>query len=48
MKRYNMRWYQQKSLEAVEFHKANGISNRLTMIEDIAPIICFLYTQAAA
>ncbi|KAJ5133026.1 hypothetical protein N7448_007184 [Penicillium atrosanguineum] len=40
-------FYPQESPEAVEFHKANGMGNRLTMIEDIAPIIRFLCTDGA-
>lgn len=26
----------------MEFHKANGMGDRLTMVEDIGPIICLL------
>lgn len=33
--------------EAVEFHKANGMGGRLTMVEDIGPIIRFLCTEGA-
>ncbi|KAJ6004293.1 hypothetical protein N7499_000363 [Penicillium canescens] len=40
-------FYPQESPEAVEFHKANGMGGRLTMIEDIAPIIRFLCTDGA-
>ncbi|KAJ6125537.1 Short-chain dehydrogenase/reductase SDR [Penicillium samsonianum] len=40
-------FYPQESPEAVEFHKANGMGNRLTMVEDIAPIIRFLCTDGA-
>lgn len=51
-KRSNMRlstafFYPQESPEAVEFHKANAMGNRLTMVEDIAPIIRFLCTDGA-
>ncbi|KAJ5110520.1 hypothetical protein N7532_001055 [Penicillium argentinense] len=38
-------FYPQESAEAVEFHKANGMGNRLTMVQDIAPIIRFLCTE---
>ncbi|KAJ5286660.1 hypothetical protein N7478_002346 [Penicillium angulare] len=38
-------FYPQESPEAVEYHKANGMGNRLTMVEDIAPIIRFLVTE---
>ncbi|PLB43528.1 NAD(P)-binding protein [Aspergillus steynii IBT 23096] len=38
-------FYPQESPEAVEFHKANGMGNRLTMVQDIAPIIRFLCTE---
>ena len=40
-------FYPQESPEAVEFHKANGMGNRLTMVSDIAPIIRFLCTEGA-
>jgi NAD(P)-dependent dehydrogenase (short-subunit alcohol dehydrogenase family) len=40
-------FYPQESPEAVEFHKANGMGGRLTMVEDIAPIIRFLCTEGA-
>ncbi|KAH8692769.1 hypothetical protein BGW36DRAFT_362319 [Talaromyces proteolyticus] len=40
-------FYPQESPEAVEFHKANGMGDRLTMVEDIAPIIKFLCTEGA-
>ncbi|KOS48339.1 hypothetical protein ACN38_g674 [Penicillium nordicum] len=40
-------FYGEESPEAVEFHKANGMGNRLTMVEDIAPIIRFLCTDGA-
>ncbi|CAG7934842.1 unnamed protein product [Penicillium nalgiovense] len=40
-------FYPQESPEAVEFHKANGMGNRLTMVKDIAPIIRFLCTDGA-
>ncbi|KAJ0413174.1 hypothetical protein BJY00DRAFT_306497 [Aspergillus carlsbadensis] len=38
-------FYPQESPEAVEYHKANGMGGRLTMIEDIAPIVRFLCTE---
>ncbi|KAJ5088406.1 hypothetical protein N7456_012022 [Penicillium angulare] len=38
-------FYPQESPEAVEFHKSNGMGNRLTMVEDIAPLIRFLVTE---
>ncbi|KAJ5833260.1 hypothetical protein N7474_001571 [Penicillium riverlandense] len=40
-------FYPQESPEAVDFHKANGMGNRLTMVQDIAPIIRFLCTEGA-
>jgi NAD(P)-dependent dehydrogenase (short-subunit alcohol dehydrogenase family) len=40
-------FYPQESPEVVEFHKANGMGGCLTMVEDIAPIICFLCTEGA-
>ncbi|KAJ5569086.1 hypothetical protein N7450_011572 [Penicillium hetheringtonii] len=40
-------FYPQESPEAVEFHKANGMGRRLTMTEDIAPIVRFLCTEGA-
>ncbi|KAE8352734.1 hypothetical protein BDV28DRAFT_157634 [Aspergillus coremiiformis] len=40
-------FYPRESPEAVEFHKANGMGNRLTMVEDIAPIVRFLCTDGA-
>ncbi|KAJ5198524.1 uncharacterized protein N7498_007641 [Penicillium cinerascens] len=40
-------FYPQESPEAVEYHKSNGMGNRLTMVEDIAPIIRFLCTDGA-
>ncbi|EAU39168.1 hypothetical protein ATEG_00522 [Aspergillus terreus NIH2624] len=40
-------FYPQESPEAVEFHKANGMGGRLTMVEDIAPIVKFLCTDGA-
>ncbi|KAJ5982349.1 hypothetical protein N7451_012449 [Penicillium sp. IBT 35674x] len=40
-------FYPQESPEAVGFHKANGMGGRLTMTEDIAPIIRFLCTDGA-
>ncbi|KAJ5537542.1 NAD(P)-binding protein [Penicillium frequentans] len=38
-------FYPQESPEAVEYHKANGMGNRLTMVQDIAPLIRFLCTE---
>ncbi|CAL5868729.1 uncharacterized protein PFLUO_LOCUS2956 [Penicillium psychrofluorescens] len=38
-------FYPQESSEAVDFHKSMAMDNRLTMIEDIAPIIRFLCTE---
>ncbi|KAJ5118223.1 hypothetical protein N7448_009937 [Penicillium atrosanguineum] len=38
-------FYPQESPEAVEFHKSNGMGNRLTMVQDIAPLIRFLCTD---
>ncbi|OAQ70068.1 short chain dehydrogenase reductase [Pochonia chlamydosporia 170] len=38
-------FYPQESPEAVAFHKSQAIGNRLTKIEDIAPIIRFLVTE---
>ncbi|KAL4802174.1 hypothetical protein BDV18DRAFT_154503 [Aspergillus unguis] len=38
-------FYPQESPEAVEFHKANGMGGRLTLTEDIAPIVRFLCTE---
>ncbi|KAF7161386.1 hypothetical protein CNMCM5623_007000 [Aspergillus felis] len=40
-------FYPQESPEAVEFHKSSGMGGRLTMVEDIAPIIRFLCTEGA-
>ncbi|KAJ5691772.1 NAD(P)-binding protein, partial [Penicillium macrosclerotiorum] len=40
-------FYPQESPEAVEFHKSNGMGNRLTMVQDIAPLIRFLCTEGA-
>ncbi|KAJ5152578.1 uncharacterized protein N7482_009056 [Penicillium canariense] len=40
-------FYPQESPEAVEFHKSNGMGNRLTMVQDIAPVIRFLCTDGA-
>ncbi|QLG70978.1 hypothetical protein HG535_0B00150 [Zygotorulaspora mrakii] len=37
-------FYGQETPEAVEFYKSNAMQNRLTKIEDIAPIISFLAT----
>ncbi|KAJ5979848.1 hypothetical protein N7481_007146 [Penicillium waksmanii] len=38
-------FYPQEEPEAVAFHKANGMGNRLTMVQDIAPLIRFLCTE---
>ncbi|KAL3432435.1 hypothetical protein BDV09DRAFT_127856 [Aspergillus tetrazonus] len=38
-------FYPQESPEAVEFHKANGMGGRLTLVQDIAPIVRFLCTE---
>ncbi|KAJ5198697.1 uncharacterized protein N7498_007814 [Penicillium cinerascens] len=38
-------FYPQESPEAVEFHKSNAMGNRLTMVQDIAPLIRFLCTD---
>ncbi|PWY94816.1 NAD(P)-binding protein [Aspergillus sclerotioniger CBS 115572] len=38
-------FYPQESPEAVEFHKSNGMDGRLTMVQDIAPLIRFLCTE---
>ncbi|PYI06872.1 NAD(P)-binding protein [Aspergillus sclerotiicarbonarius CBS 121057] len=38
-------FYPQESPEAVEFHKSNGMGGRLTMVQDIAPLIRFLCTE---
>lgn len=38
-------FYGQETPERVEFHKSQGLSNRLTKIEDIAPIVRFLATE---
>ncbi|KAJ5618538.1 NAD(P)-binding protein [Penicillium herquei] len=40
-------FYPQESPEAVEYHKSNGMGNRLTMVQDIAPLIRFLCTDGA-
>ncbi|THC96532.1 hypothetical protein EYZ11_003976 [Aspergillus tanneri] len=40
-------FYPQESPEAVAFHKSNGMGNRLTMVEDIAPVIRFLCTEGS-
>ncbi|KAL5046125.1 hypothetical protein BDW71DRAFT_71287 [Aspergillus fruticulosus] len=40
-------FYPQESLEAVELHKANGMGGRLTLVQDIAPIVRFLCTEGA-
>lgn len=38
-------FYGQETPERVEFHKSQGMGNRLTMIEDIVPIVKFLATE---
>ncbi|KAJ5985992.1 NAD(P)-binding protein [Penicillium canescens] len=38
-------FYPQEAPEAVEFHKANAMGNRLTMVQDIAPLVRFLCTE---
>jgi NAD(P)-dependent dehydrogenase (short-subunit alcohol dehydrogenase family) len=38
-------FYAQETPERVEFHKSQAMGNRLTEIEDIAPIVTFLATQ---
>ncbi|KAL4930963.1 uncharacterized protein BDV17DRAFT_289384 [Aspergillus undulatus] len=38
-------FYPQETPEAVEFHKANGMGGRLTLVEDIAPIVRFLCAE---
>ncbi|WP_448222272.1 SDR family oxidoreductase [Gordonia iterans] len=38
-------FYGQETPERVEFHKSQGMGNRLTHIEDIAPIVLFLATD---
>ncbi|KAL4868042.1 hypothetical protein BDV12DRAFT_186187 [Aspergillus spectabilis] len=40
-------FYPQESPEAVEFHKSNGMGNRLTEVQDIAPIVRFLTTEGS-
>jgi NAD(P)-dependent dehydrogenase (short-subunit alcohol dehydrogenase family) len=35
-------FYPQETPERVEFHKSQGMGNRLTRIEDIAPLVLFL------
>ncbi|MGV0635306.1 SDR family oxidoreductase [Mycolicibacillus trivialis] len=35
-------FYPQETPERVEFHKSQGMGNRLTQIEDIAPLVLFL------
>ncbi|NLG48105.1 SDR family oxidoreductase [Gordonia sp. (in: high G+C Gram-positive bacteria)] len=40
-------FYGQETPERVEFHKSQGMGNRLTNIEDIAPIVTFLATEGA-
>ena len=38
-------FYGQETPERVEFHKSQGMGNRLTHVEDIAPIVRFLATE---
>lgn len=38
-------FYPQETPERVEFHKSQGMGNRLTRIEDIAPLVVFLLTD---
>ncbi|WP_018177777.1 SDR family oxidoreductase [Jongsikchunia kroppenstedtii] len=38
-------FYPQETPERVDFHKSQAMGNRLTEIEDIAPIVIFLATQ---
>ncbi|KAL4795838.1 hypothetical protein BDV19DRAFT_388862 [Aspergillus venezuelensis] len=38
-------FYPQESPEAVDFHKSNGMGGRLTLFEDIAPIVRFLCAE---
>ncbi|MET9325493.1 SDR family oxidoreductase [Tsukamurella sp. NPDC003166] len=38
-------FYGQETPERVEFHKSQGMGGRLTLIEDIAPIVDFLATD---
>lgn len=40
-------FYGQETPERVEFHKSQGMGNRLTHIEDIAPIVRFLATEGS-
>ena len=40
-------FYPQETPERVEFHKSQAIGNRLTTIEDIAPIVTFLCTDGS-
>lgn len=40
-------FYGQESPEAVEYHKSNGMGNRLTQTTDIAPLVRFLCTEGA-
>jgi NAD(P)-dependent dehydrogenase (short-subunit alcohol dehydrogenase family) len=35
-------FYPQETPERVEFHKSQAMDNRLTRIEDIAPLVAFL------
>lgn len=35
-------FYGQETPERVEFHKSQGMGNRLTKIDDIAPLVVFL------
>lgn len=40
-------FYAQETPERVEYHKSQGMGNRLTMIEDIVPIVKFLATEGS-
>ena len=40
-------FYPQETPERVEFHKSQAMGNRLTQIEDIAPIVRFLATEGS-
>ena len=40
-------FYGQETPERVEFHTSQGMGNRLTRIEDIAPIVRFLATEGS-
>ncbi|MET7638412.1 SDR family oxidoreductase [Streptomyces sp. NPDC005438] len=38
-------FYPQETPERVEFHKSQALGNRLTLVEDIAPLVRFLATE---